>query len=247
MIVRYWEFESKEVFVPETQVQAVRGKLLPLIPTTFCSDDTFRSDGYPEDLVSCVMDAIGSVGVRYQNVINGLEKFSNYSKANFGRVPATPSDFLASFSAFTNNPSSLAGVVWSRQKTAPRGGILKIEAMFRWMEILNQYQIQTPQQLVAQIDNQNLKRDLLGTPGQTRYVSLIYFFMLAGYRNGVKDDRMIKKWFSNVCGVDLETPSKAVILMVLAEELAGEFPCISAAELDHLIWLIVSNRWTPKH
>ena len=246
MVTRYWEFESREITVPETQLQAVRERLTPLIPTTFCEEAIFRCDGYPDDLVACVLDAIGSVGVRYKNVIRGLEKFRKYSIENFGRVPTTPNDFLRDFSPFANSPGSLAGVIWSRHRTSSRGGTLKIEAMFRWMQILNRYQIQTPHQLLLQIDSRGLKEDLLATPGQTRYVSLIYFFMLAGYKNGVKVDRMIQKWFKKECGLTIDAAPKAVILMKIAEELSDEFPCISAAELDHFIWLIVSNRWSPK-
>ena len=118
--------------------------------------------------------------------------------------------------------------------------------MVRWLTILDRYEIQSPQELIAQIDNQKLKQELLGVPGQSRYVSLIYFFMLAGYRDGVKDDRMIARWFEDVCGLFVTTPKKAVILMCLADELRSDNSCMTAAELDHLIWLMASGEWTPK-
>jgi len=242
---RYWDFESRQVEIPDHVINTVRSQIVPLIPPNFCSDPDFRSDGYLDDLVSCVLDSVGSVGVRYTNVINGLKKYRTYCEANFGFVPTTPKEFLSAFATDIKNSDELADAIWTRHRTAPRGGILKVEAMVRWLTILNRYEIQYPQDLIAQIDNQQLKQELLGVPGQSRYVSLIYFFMLAGYRDGVKDDRMIQSWFEKECGLYLETPVKAVSFMIIAEELRNQFPCMTAAELDHLVWLVVSGRWTP--
>jgi hypothetical protein len=241
---RYWEFESIEVAVPDSTVDAVRNRLLELIPQTFCTDVRFRSDGYPGDIVSCVMDAVGSVGVRYISVIRGLEKFRTFSEQQFQEVPTTPQNFLLLFRNYLDNPDLLAESIWTRQRTSTRGGILKVEAMVRWMSILDEHDIQTPSELLVRVDDRKLKKSLLSVPGQSKYVSLIYFFMLAGYRDGVKDDRMIERWFSDECKVDITTPQKAVILMILADELLESFPCMNAAELDHLIWLVASNRWS---
>lgn len=242
---RYWDFESREVDVPDHVINTVRAQIVPLIPPNFCSDSDFRSDGYLDDLVSCVLDSVGSVGVRYTNVINGLEKYRSYCQANFGFVPTTPKEFLSAFASDISDPDVLASAIWTRHRTATRGGILKVEAMVRWLTILDRYGIQSPQELVAKIDDVKLKQELLKVPGQSRYVSLIYFFMLAGYRDGVKDDRMIQSWFEEECGLRLETPVKAVSFMIIAEELRNQYPCMTAAELDHLVWLVVSNRWSP--
>ena len=42
----------------------------------------------------------------------------------------------------------------------------------------------------------------------------------------------------------VESGQKDVILMNLADEPLESFPCMNAAELDHLIWLVDSNRWS---
>jgi hypothetical protein len=245
MVTRVWEFTGEEVVVPETQIEAVRQRIVDLLPTTFCSDDRFRSDGY-DSLVKCVMDAIGSVGVKYTTVINCLRKFEDHCQREGIGPVNTPAEFLNVFAPHLSDGAWLATNLWNRQRTSTSSGILKIEAMVRWFVILDRHGIQTPQQLVAQVANPLLKQELLAVPGQSEFVSLIYFFMLANYRDGVKDDRMIARWFETTCGLFISTAHKAVILMEVAELLHDQYPCLTAAELDHLIWLVQSDRWSPE-
>ena len=206
------------------------------MPADFCSNGLYRSDGYG-DLVRCVMDAVGSIGVRYQAVVNGLEKFDTFCRVNEITRPTTPKAFLDQFSSFLDDQGEwLATRIWNFQRTSTRSGILKTEAMVRMFRVLVAHGIETTNDLLVNVSNREVRRALEAIPGQSEGVSISYLFMLAGYRDGVKDDRMIARWFDAVLGVSISTGQKAIILIETSRRLATSFPCADAKELDHFIW-----------
>jgi hypothetical protein len=158
----------------------------------------------------------------------------------------TPKQFLEVFADHLDDEGEwFADHLWNHQRTAPRGGVLKTFAMQQIFEIFVRYGITTTKDLIDQISNLELRRELESVKGQSRFVSLIYLYMLAGYRDGVKDDRMIERWFERVIGTQISTGQKAIILMAVADELRLDYPCVDAHMLDHLIWLVESGRFSP--
>lgn len=215
------------------------------VPPDVLDNPTFTPDGY-DDLVSCVLDAVGSVGVRYQNVERGLARFRRYvAEHELGPVE-TPTQFLETFADHLDDGGQwFAETWWNRQRTSTRSGILKTAAMQRVFEILVDSGIETTAQLVARVDDEALLAALERVPGQSRHVSIGYLSMLAGYRDGVKDDRMVEAFFVERLGRSIPSTEKIAIFVAVAERLQGQFPGITAFHLDHVAWLIQSRRWTP--
>ena len=242
---KLWQYTGEIYDVQDEAVEKVATSLRGIIPSNFCDDPTFHPDGY-DDLVCCVMDAVGSVGVKYTAVTNGLTKFRNYLARHELEV-TTPQQFLEVFSDHLDDDGEwFADHLWNHQRTSTRGGINKTLAMQQIFEIFVRFGISTTQDLTDNIGSGELRRELESVKGQNRFVSLIYLAMLAGYRDGVKDDRMIGRWFERVLGTQISTGEKAIILMAVADELRTEFPSVDAHMLDHLIWLVESGRFKPQ-
>jgi hypothetical protein len=241
---KLWQYTNETYEVPDEAVDLVVAVLRGIIPQSFCEDDYFHPDGY-DDLVSCVLDAVGSVGVRYTAVTNGLKKFRAYVAQHELEV-TTPQQFLDVFADHLNDEGEwFANNLWNHQRTSTRGGISKTFAVQQIFEIFVSYGIATTKDLIDQISNLELRRELESVKGQSRFVSLIYLYMLAGYRDGVKDDRMIGRWFERVLRTQISTGQKAIILMAATDALRSDFPCVDAHMLDHLIWLVESGRFSP--
>jgi hypothetical protein len=244
MMKKLWQYTGEIYEVEDEAVEKVSAALRAIIPPNFGDDPTFHPDGY-DDLVCCVMDAVGSVGVRYTAVTNGLKKFRAYV-AQHGLEVTTPQQFLHVFADHLDDEGDwFADNLWNHQRTSTRGGINKTFAMPQIFEIFVRFGIATTKDFTDNIGNDELRRELLSVKGQSQFVSLIYLAMLAGYRDGVKDDRMIGRWFERVLGIEISTGQKAIILMAVADELRSEFPSVDAHMLDHFIWLVESGRFKP--
>ena len=241
-----WSFTETTHEVNEDDLERAVAAITAIIPPDFCSEELFHPDGY-DDLVSCVLDAVGSVGVRYNAVVNGIARFRTWCAVNGVPQPTTPAQFLNTFSDHLDDEGAwLAGNLWNYQRTSTQGGVLKTFAMQQFFEILAAAEIETTQDLLDHITNAALREALRSVKGQRDSVSIIYLFMLAGYRDGVKDDRMIGRYFEHLLGKVLTTPEKAVLLMAVADRLRPQYSCVDANMLDHLLWLVESGRWSPK-
>ena len=240
-----WSFTETTHEVAESDLKRAVAAITAIIPPDFCSEELFHPDGY-DDLVSCVLDAVGSVGVRYAAVENGIARFRTYCAVNGVPQPTTPAQFLSTFSDHLDDEGAwFAANLWNYQRTSTQGGVLKNFAMQQFFEILAAAEIETAQDLLDNITNAALREVLRSVKGQSDSVSIIYLFMLAGYRDGVKDDRMIGRYFERLLGKVLTTPEKAVLLMAVADQLRPQYPCVDANMLDHLLWLVESGRWSP--
>jgi len=241
-----WSFTETTHEVNEDDLERAVAAITAIIPPDFCSEELFHPDGY-DDLVSCVLDAVGSVGVRYNAVVNGIARFRTWCAVNGVPQPTTPAQFLSTFSDHLDDEGVwFAANLWNYQRTSTQGGVLKTFAMQQFFEILAAAEIETTQDLLDHITNAALREALRSVKGQRDSVSIIYLFMLAGYRDGVKDDRMIGRYFEHLLGKVLTTPEKAVLLMAVADRLRPQYPCVDANMLDHLLWLVESGRWSPK-
>ena len=148
---------------------------------------------YYQSLPFCVIDAVFSIGVRYESVINVVHHVAQeLEKTRFRELGSTypPQTEQWSISELlelytTHSSQWMAAAVYNnRCLTSSRSGILKAEAVKRFCEVLAAHEIETFQDmdrlLQAPEAIQKLKAQIQRIPGQKSGISFQYFLMLAG-------------------------------------------------------------------
>jgi hypothetical protein len=190
--------------------------------------------GYPDGLALCIVDSVQSLGVKYASVINVLDKYRGYRRAQ-GADPYTDGadDLLATF-ADIGSSKLWAKKIGNGNLTSSRGNsILKAEAIKRCAGVMVDHDILTTAQLRQAKKDDGLaavKKAWVGIPGQRPGTSWYYVQMLAGI-DETKPDRMITRFVSRGLGVAV-LPNQA---RELVTETAVAFG-ITVFALDHNIW-----------
>jgi hypothetical protein len=192
-------------------------------------------DGYP-GLALCVLDAVWSIGVRYEGVVNVVGRYRALA-AGQGRDADQdgPAELLASAAAI-GGPEALAEALGNRQRTSTRSGILKAEAVLLTARVLADAEVQSTAALLVLSPKalEGLRADFVAVRGQGSGLSFDYLLMLAG-RPGVKSDRMIRRFVARATGAesaDAVTVSDARDLVTAAAAALG----VDAHRLDSAIW-----------
>ena len=200
-------------------------------------------DGY-RSVPLCAIDAIYSIGVRYEGVENVVERYRSYWRAQGvdADSPAhTTAQFLREFGERDDLGFTLFG---NRQLTSPRGGIPKADAVLRLLEMLGScdFDIQTTEQLRSHFKDEKLDAAIRSIHGQSSGISAKYLFLLAGVEDAIKPDRMIVRFVSDAVGRKV-TPLEAQDLLVeTVPGLKSAFPDVTPRLLDHVIWHSVRGR-----
>src|SRR5690348_7810184 len=95
----------------------------------------------------CVTDAVYSIGVRYESTCRTVSDFCTWAhwEKDLAKAPReyTISEFVALLEPYDRKWEEMADEVFhNRQRTSPRGGILKAEAVFRFAKVLKQFGIE---------------------------------------------------------------------------------------------------------
>jgi len=200
----------------------------------------------------CVINAVWSIGVKYEGVKNVVKKY--YTKREFvpyrdnslrdlSLYPETTqqesiSDFLEFMAQFSFK--ELADTIFvNHQRTSSTNGILKAEAVIRFAKVLSKYGVNYFQDIAVKIENnRSFEKEIKRIPGQTSGLSLDYFFMLAGDENKIKADRMIKRFLVEPIRKDpvtIDTPCAQNaferLLLVLNDNRIK-----SVRHLDNIVW-----------
>lgn len=190
----------------------------------------------------CVIDAVFSIGVRYESTERTVTEFcARYRWPRDGRgreKEHTISDFLGLLQSYENRWEEMANDVFrNRQRTSARSGILKAEATFRFSRVLQRFGIETFKDVQASGLRDDLRRSIKSIPGQASGLSYAYFLILAGNENGVKADRMVTRFVANALGVRNIVPDRAEELVRMASAaLRSDFPRLVPSSLDNKIW-----------
>ena len=198
--------------------------------------NTWEAQTTYDTIPLAAVDSIWSLGVRYQHVLNVLQRLHEHA-ARSGKDLAglDTSGFLALVDG-TGGPDALAEHVSNRQRTSARSGILKSEAVYRAAQLLRAEGVEQPADLHAasKADLALLERRWrYEIPGQSSGLSWTYFLMLLDMP-GVKADRMVCRFVADALGV----PEKAVTPR-RAEELVTDAADALEADPRHLdfnIW-----------
>jgi hypothetical protein len=183
-----------------------------------------------------LIDAVWSIGVRYAGVLNVLERY-RAARRRKGADPDrdTPQE-LAAYINRVGGAEAFADVVKNRQRTSSRSGILKAEAVMLAAELLAAADAESPRDLASAAPEKlaDLRDRWTALPGQASGLSWDYFLMLTGLQ-GVKADRMVRRFVADALGVDEQAISQREAHALLTE--AASRLGVDVSQLDYAIWL----------
>ncbi|WP_206023530.1 hypothetical protein [Rubrivivax sp. JA1026] len=196
-------------------------------------------------LTLCVIDAVYSIGVRYESVQRVVARYCactglNAYRADGAVFPALsaqqPLEHLGRLGE-TMKAERLANEVFcNRQLTSTRNGILKADAVLRFVAVLRQNGIERFQDLESVTDDSAIEAEIRRLPGQRSGICWTYFRMLAGRDDLIKPDRMILRWLGIALGREVRITEAQPLLHGAVQRLKPEHPGINARLLDHLVW-----------
>lgn len=203
-----------------------------------------NNDYYYSSMPFCVIDSVFSIGVRYEGVVNVVERFCEYYGINqrAKRKHTIPkkneqistTEFLKLFGNKT--PKFLAENVFNKQRTSTKNGILKSEAVLRFLKILKDFKIESYQDIPKLVTNEYFEACIKSIPGQRSGISLKYFFMLAGTDDLIKPDRMILRFLKDATGQTFTLSQCQEVLTAVTLELNRKKYNLTPRLLDNFIW-----------
>jgi hypothetical protein len=196
-------------------------------------------------LSACVLDAVWSIGARYDGVVLPLiRRVLSDGAAGPLLVAQPPSEDVYPLGRFTErfpDEESLLAVARNRQRTSTRGGITKSQATLGYARVLLDHgvddlaaanQVLASPPLLAAIEN-GMRR----VRGEGRYgIRRGYFWMLCGDDGRIKPDRMVLRWLAPH-GVRDPEVAQQLLIDVAAFLSQNGAATVTPWEVDHAIWL----------
>ena len=157
---------------------------------------------YYASLPLCVIDAVFSIGVRYESTRRTVKHWCQSQVPAWPtivRIPSTEmrrgSHTIRQFINMLKGKSFelIAQTAFNnRQRTSTRNGILKAEAVYKFAMVLEKVGIDDFNDMVDQERTERAKSCVIQIEGQKSWISFDYLQMLAGSDYHVKADRMLR-------------------------------------------------------
>ena len=193
----------------------------------------------------CVIDAVFSIGVKYEAVRAVVSRYCEY----FGLEQYRPDQLAVPAKTSQEALGGLVGhfddfglermtndVFANRQRTSTKSGILKAEAVWKFASALRSHRIEYLQDVGETLPSVALRQAITLIPGQGSGISLQYCWMLAGSDELIKPDRMVLRFLEDSLGRPV-SPEEALRLVAGAvAELKAHYPAMTPRLLDHKIW-----------
>ena len=197
-----------------------------------------------QSLPLCVIDAVFSIGVKYDSTRAVVTRYCEYTSQRRIRKSADlpnreSQEAISSFCGRSeqSDPVLMAKLVYqNRQRTSTRSGILKAEAVLRFAQVLQSFGIEHLQDVPRTSENTDLVAAIQSIPGQRSGISLYYFWMLAGSNDFVKPDRMVLRFLEAALSRPVDINEAVALLCASIQELGADFPSLTPRLLDHEIW-----------
>jgi antitoxin (DNA-binding transcriptional repressor) of toxin-antitoxin stability system len=207
------------------------------------ADTKLPNEYYYHSLPLCVIDAVFSIGVRYEAVEKtvqrfctrfGLQRISNPRFSDAGKQLSVE-QFLTLCDEY--GVERMANEIYqNRQRTSSRNGILKAEASLRYAQVLRQFNVNYLQDAVKIIGNPDFETAISAIPGQASGISTRYFYMLVGSDDYIKPDRMIMRFINDALQLSLSIQDSHKVIVAGAEQLKLRYPNLTPRLLDYAIW-----------
>lgn len=214
-------------------------KVLPLAAAQLGDEYFYQS------LPLCVIDAVYSIGVRYEGVRNTINRYCAHFNVKRTRTPRNilphrhEQESVSNFCERSEKygPCAMAVEIFrNRQRTSPRNGILKAEGAYLFATVLRKHGIEHLQDIETALHSHELEKAILAIPGQTSGISLQYFFMLSGSDDLIKPDRMILAFLKGILGKPVSPSEAQQLLTASTAQLRDTYPYLTPRLLDHEIW-----------
>ncbi|WP_199584099.1 hypothetical protein [Blastococcus sp. TF02A-30] len=195
-------------------------------------------------LSACVLDAVWSIGARYDGVVAPLVRRVLEDGATGSLVTSdVPQEDVYPLDRFMDrfpDEEALLAVARNRQRTSTRSGITKAQAVLGYIRVLLEHGVcdladanralgTAP--LLASIEN-GMRR----VRGEGRYgIRRGYFWMLCGDDGRIKPDRMVLRWLAPLGVRDPEVAQQLLIDVAAFLSQNGASP-VTPWEVDHAIW-----------
>lgn len=195
----------------------------------------------------CVLDAVFSVGARYSATTRTVWAYARSCELSHVLEPAEA--VAAGAYAAVEQPVMVLGehislygaggfadLVGNRQRTSPRGGVLKAQAAHDYAIALAKHgvlRLADVADVLASPDRlTRVEADLARIPGHgTAGVRMSYLWMVAGDDTHIKPDRMVLGWLLGVLGRRVSPVEAASLLTAAADALE-----VTPWQLDHAVW-----------
>jgi hypothetical protein len=192
-------------------------------------------DGYAS-VGLAMIDAIWSIGVRYQSVQNVIARYRAERLAGGHDAEADRPQDVRRFIEACGGPEGFALRIRNHQRTSSRNGILKAEAVLHEARILEHESVGVPADLAGASEERlnHLRGQWSAVPGQASGISWRAFCMLVGLAE-VKPDRMIRRYVASALG----RPGESAVGVEEARDLVMATAAhlgVSPRDLDHAIW-----------
>lgn len=193
----------------------------------------------------CAIDAVFSIGVRYESVVATVKRYCDafgLARLRANRSTLPPRQAQEPVSSLVNRIAEdgpelfAATILHNRQRTSSRGGILKAEAVGKFASTLVGHGIEHFQDIPAFDEHSPINRALRTVRGQGSGISIGYFWMLAGSDKLVKPDRMILGYLGETLNRLVQTHEARLLIPEAVEFLRDEHPALSPRLLDYKIW-----------
>ncbi len=195
----------------------------------------------------CALDAVFSIGARYTSTVRTCERYAAAAKLTalvdvgceaevIGTDAEQPLSVFVGDMIVSGPESFAANVLRNRQRTSPRGGVLKSVAAARYAEILVGAGVEryadVPSLVADELRLTSVEAQLREVPGNgASDIRLGYLWMLLGDDTMIKPDRMVHRWLGEVIGRRLSDAEARDLVAAVAAERG-----CTAWELDHAIW-----------
>jgi hypothetical protein len=205
------------------------------------SPDRWEAPGGYESVGLAIIDAVWSIGVRYQSVSAVIARYRAERRAG-GHDPERdrPQD-VRQFIEGCGGPEAFAERMHNRQRTSSRNGILKAEAVLHEARMLEGEGVAVPADLVGadaeRLDH--LRGRWSEVTGQASGISWRAFSMLVGMQE-VKPDRMIRRFVASALGRAGEHAVGVEEARQLVLSTAAQLG-VPARDLDYAIWAYQSG------
>jgi len=218
--------------------------VLPLETATL--SEAFRYQSLP----LCVIDAVFSIGVKYDSTRRVVIRYCDHTSQRRIRSSTAqpPPEQQESMTTFCTRPEQsdveqmAVQVYKNRQRTSTKAGILKAEAVLLFAQALRSFGIEYLQDVPQVADSNAFESVIRLIPGQRSGISLQYFWMLAGSEAFVKPDRMVIRFLESALGRPVGIAEAIGLLREASSQLNTDFPNMNPRLLDHEVWKYQRSR-----
>lgn len=216
-------------------------KELKLYDKLIVKGDTDPNEDFYKSLPVCIIDAVFSIGVKYQSVEKAERSFFEHFGLDISRKypivdEYTIKRFIAHMNSFKGFEDAAQKAFRNSQRTSSKSGILKAEACYLVAKVFEKHRIDTLDDFNNYADKDKLDADILAVKGQSSGIMLKYLYMLAGKADEVKPDRHVIKFVNRVFPKVNDHDEIKRIISESVELLRVKYPKLTARFLDCIIW-----------